>query len=96
MNISFENISAIYWDWLHLLDTRSAVKILKVSTTSGDGPIKFLRKLALFLDFPGHIWDHGKRVYARTQVRFLLNFVFPVLFGHALGPLNQKKKHQKQ
>ena len=31
MNISFENISAIYRDWLHSLGTRSAVKILKVS-----------------------------------------------------------------
>ena len=33
MNISFENISAIYWDWLYSLGTRSAVKILKVFTT---------------------------------------------------------------
>ena len=34
MNISFQNISAIYRDWLHSLGTRSAVKILKVFTTS--------------------------------------------------------------
>jgi len=34
MNIFFENISAIYRDWLHSLGTRSAVKISKVFTTS--------------------------------------------------------------
>ena len=34
MNISFENISAIYRDWLHSLGTRSAVKFLKVFTTN--------------------------------------------------------------
>ena len=37
---------------------------------------------------------HGKglrtRVYALTRVRFLWDFVFPVLFGHNLGPLDQK------
>ena len=34
MNISFWNISAIYWDWLHSLGTRSADEFLKVSSTS--------------------------------------------------------------
>ena len=33
LKISFEDISAIYRDWLHSLGTRSAVKILKVFTT---------------------------------------------------------------
>ncbi len=36
MNISFKNISAIYPDWLHSFGTRSAVKILKVFTTTTD------------------------------------------------------------
>ena len=31
---------------------------------------------------------------ARTQARFLKNFVFPVLFGHNYSPQKQKKPHQ--
>ena len=40
---------------------------------------------------PVHSKGLRTRVYARTRVRFLWNFVFPVLFGHNLDPLDQKK-----
>ena len=44
---------------------------------------------------PVHSKGLRTRVYARTRVRFFKNFVSPVLFGHNLGPLDQKKHPKK-
>ena len=44
---------------------------------------------------PVHSKGLRTRVYARTRVRFFQNFVFPVLFGHNIGPLDQKRTPKK-
>ena len=74
MNISFENISAIYRDWLHSLGTRSAVKILKVFTTH-ENPIlllafgnNVLKKKLIFFLHSTHYGSH--HVYWHMHVLF--------------------------